>query len=215
MGKIYLVRHGETEWNKEQRSQGCSNDIPLSIEGIIQARALGLRLKNEQFDFIYSSILQRANQTAEEIALYHGIKVNKLQDFMEINFGIWEGMRVPEIKKSYGDIFECWRKTPENAIVPGAERLQDVKIRCMDKLYELLYQNPKSNILIVSHGISIKVMIASILGISLNEIHRIRQDNTALNIFDYNEGIMDIITINDIGHLKGSDSRNLGSFEMK
>lgn len=215
MGRIYLIRHGMTEWNKEQRSQGCSNDIPLSEEGKQQARGIGMRLKDIELDCIYSSRLQRAWQTAEEIGGWHNLSVIPADEFIEINFGVWEGMKVSDMKEQYGKLFEGWRQAPATVQIPGAEMLGQVQKRCMDKLFFILKEAPDQNIAIVSHGISIKVIIAGLLHMDLNRIHRIRQDNTALNIFEYNEGIVDIITINDINHLEGSDVLKRGSFEMK
>lgn len=215
MGRIYLVRHGETEWNKQQRSQGCSNDIPLSEEGMIQAKAISERLKNKKIDIICSSKLQRAQQTAKQIAEFHNIAVSEYDEFLEINFGVWEGMSVPEIKREFGAKFDCWRKTPDLADIEGGESIARVQERCMRKLKELIQLNPEANILVVSHGIAIKVMVAAIIGMNLREIHRIRQDNTALNIFDYNDGIMDIITINDTSHLEAIGAEVQQTFEMK
>lgn len=215
MSRIYLVRHGETEWNKEQRSQGCSNDIPLSREGLIQAEALANRLKEENIEIVFSSTLQRAYQTAERIASSHNLEVNKCKEFIEIGFGSWEGMRVPDIQEQYKETFEVWRNTPQLASIPGAESLETLKKRSMGKLYDLIDANPNKNILVVSHGISIKVIITAILNMDLAHIHRIRQDNTALNVFEYNNGVFDIVTLNDICHLKGIIDMNTGSFEMK
>lgn len=201
MSKIYLVRHGETEWNREGRSQGCGNDIPLSELGLMQAKAIGNRLKNEKIDLFFSSSLKRAFQTANEIARYHNKEVIMYREFMEISFGEWEGMRFNEIKEKYLDIYKIWRDTPHIAKVPGAESLLEIKERSMPKLMEILNSNEDKNILIVSHGITIKVLIASIMGIDLANLHKIRQDNTALNIFEYNNNSFCTHLLNDTCHL--------------
>jgi broad specificity phosphatase PhoE len=210
MGRIYLVRHGETEWNRAQRSQGCSNDIPLSKEGLLQAEAVARKLSGEKIDLIFSSTLQRAYQTAEKIAGYHGLEV-------EINFGKWEGMCFPEIKEQYADAYKVWRSTPHLAEIPGAESITNLKDRTMKKLLSLIEANPDKNILVVSHGITIKVLVTVILNMDLGHIHRIRQDNTAINVFEYDlqNKVFDIITLNDICHLKGIKDVGNGSFEMK
>lgn len=215
MARIYLVRHGETEWNREQRSQGCSNDIPLSREGLLQAEAVGRRLSGEKIDMVFSSTLLRAYQTAEIIAKHHNLKVSKCSEFIEINFGEWEGLRLLDIKENYNEAYEVWRKTPHLAEIPGAERIDQLKARSMKKLYELINSNIDKNILVVSHGISIKVIITAIMDMDLGSIHRIRQDNTAVNIFDYEAGIFDLVGLNDIGHLREISDMSKGSFEMK
>jgi phosphoserine phosphatase len=215
MSRIYLIRHGETEWNKDQRSQGCSNDIPLSELGLLQAEAVGKRLSCEKIDMVFSSTLLRAHQTAEIIAKHHNIPVTKCSEFIEINFGKWEGLRLSDIKENYNDAYNVWRKTPHLADIPGAESIAKLKDRSMNKLYELIEANPNKNILIVSHGISIKVIITAIMDMDFSNMHRIRQDNTAINIFDYEDNVFDLVGLNDICHLRDiSDMRN-GSFEMK
>ncbi|SKA83162.1 probable phosphoglycerate mutase [Caloramator quimbayensis] len=202
MSKIYLIRHGETLWNREQRSQGCSNDIPLSEEGLLQAKAIAKRLKKEKIDLVYSSDLIRAYKTASIISKEHNRNVNKCREFREINLGDWEGLRFDEIKEKYNDIYNVWRKTPHLAIIPNAERVSDIIIRAIGKLNKIIEENEDKNILIVSHGITIKVMIAHILGMELSNLHKIRQDNTALNIIEYNGDSYDILLMNDTCHLK-------------
>lgn len=215
LSRIYLVRHGETEWNRQQRSQGCSNDIPLSEDGLKQAEAVAEKLKDEKIDMVFSSTLSRAFQTAEKIASKHNLEVEKCSEFIEINFGLWEGMRFPEIKEQYYDVYNVWRDTPHLAVIPGAESISELKARSMKKLLNIIKSNPDKNILVVSHGISIKVIVTAILGMDLGHIHRIRQDNTAVNVFEYNNDIFDVVTLNDICHLKGIVDMNKGSFEMK
>jgi broad specificity phosphatase PhoE len=207
MSKLYLIRHGETEWNKAQRSQGCSNDIPLSEEGRIQAEAIAKRLKDENIDMFFSSHLRRANETARIIAELHKKDVEVFQEFREINMGSWEGLYFDEIKENYSEVLKIWRETPHLAKIPMAETLIDLKERSMKKLLEILNSHPDKNILIVSHGITIKTIITSIMGIELSNLHKISQDNTALNIFEYKDGIFYTKLINDTCHLKTLDKK--------
>jgi broad specificity phosphatase PhoE len=201
MSKIYLARHGETEWNKEGRSQGCSNDIPLSDIGIKQAKALAERLSSERIDLFFSSTLGRAFQTAGIVAEKHSKEVSKYSEFLEINFGCWEGLRIDDIKEKYLDVFNIWRDTPHLAVIPGAENLLEIKERSMRRLFEILKENKEKNILIISHGITIKVMISAIMGIDLANLHKIRQDNTGLNVFEYRNNDFTTILLNDTCHL--------------
>ncbi|EYE88394.1 hypothetical protein Q428_08320 [Fervidicella metallireducens AeB] len=201
MSKIYLVRHGETEWNKAQRTQGCSNNIPLSEEGIKQAKALGERLKNKEIDLFFSSELGRAYETANIIASYHNKKVEIVEAFKEINFGVWEGLQYKEIMEKYKEVYSIWHYEPHLAKIPGGEDILSLKERSMTKLIEILNNNKEKNILIVSHGITIKVMICAMLGIDLANMHKIRQDNTSLNLFEYNDRGFSVIHLNDTCHI--------------
>lgn len=200
MGKIYLIRHGETKWNREQRSQGY-NDIELSDVGRLQAHALVKRLKNEDIDMVFSSSLKRAYETASLIAKDKGINVVKYKEFMEVGMGKWEGLTWNEIKERYPDVSSLWRQSPHLAKIPDAESLIKVRERSMGKLMEIINENTDKNILIASHGITIKTMICAIMGIDISNIHKIKQDNTAVNIFKYDKNGFEILLLNDAHHL--------------
>jgi phosphoserine phosphatase len=202
MSKIYLLRHGETEWNRDQRAQGCSNDIPLSETGLKQAEAVANRLKNEKIDLFFSSPLKRAFQTAKKIAELHNSDVAIHREFLEINFGLWEGLNFQEIGEQYPEIIKIWRATPHLAEIPNAENLISLKERSMRKLNELLKEHEGKNIAIISHGITCKVIISALMGIELGNLHKIRQDNTALNIFEYRNNNFYTLQLNDTCHLK-------------
>ena len=202
MQKIYFIRHGETEWNKLQKSQGSTYDIELSQDGIHQAEFAALRLKNEKIDLFYSSHLKRAFDTCKIIADMHSKEVVKCREFREINFGCFEGLKLSELKEKYTDLYTLWFDNPLKAKIPSAENLIEIRERSIPKLNEIIKNNPGKNILIVSHGITIKVMIASIMGIDLSNIHKLRQDNTGITVFNYNNSKFELALFNDTCHLK-------------
>lgn len=113
MTRFFLVRHGETVWNRERKYQGQS-DIPLTDEGRIQAEKLSERLKNEEIDIIYSSNLKRAVETAEIIAVNHESEVRPTPLMRELNFGVWEGMTFEQVTQSWPQEYEEWRCDPHN-----------------------------------------------------------------------------------------------------
>lgn len=215
MGRLYLIRHGETEWNKVQRMQGCSYDIGLSDDGRRQAKSLAERLRNEKIDMIFSSTLSRAFETASIIASYHNLEVETSEAFKEINFGKWEGMYYTELMAEYSELMQIWKATPHLAVVPEAETIAQLQQRSVAKLNQLFEMYPEKDIAIVSHGITNKLMILQLMGMQLSQLHRIRQDNTSLSIFEYHDGKFDMITLNDICHLEGIFDKTKGSFEMK
>lgn len=202
MQKIYLVRHGETEWNKCGRSQGSTNDIELSTTGICQAELISKRLEHENIDLFYSSNLKRAYNTCSIIAAKHNREAVKCSKFREINFGCFEGLCFSEIREKYNDLLTLWIQDPSKAKIPSAESLVEIRERSMGKLNEIVKNNPEKNILIVSHGITLKVMIASIMGIDLSNIHKLRLDNTGLSAFNYNGNNYELALFNDTCHLK-------------
>lgn len=150
---VYLVRHGETAWNRERRFQG-HRDIPLSSEGFIQAERLAESLKTEVFDAIYSSDLRRAYQTAEIIAEKHGLSVVTLKKLRERSVGEWEGLTQEEVAARFPD----WRQRIAEGR-HGAESFAELQERMMDQLEELVRLHRGGRILAVSHGGSINAVL--------------------------------------------------------
>ncbi|MDA8234804.1 MAG: alpha-ribazole phosphatase [Clostridia bacterium] len=204
MTRLFLVRHGETAWNSEMRYQGHS-DIPLSEKGLAQARALSKKLAAEDFDAFYASDLSRARETAEIIAQPHGKAVITKPALRETKFGAWEGLKHCEIQERFPEVLEKWVADPYSIKIPDGESLQEVSDRVMAGLEEILKNHPDERVVIAAHGGTIRVILASILGMELNQYWRLRQDNTALNIVDYYGEKAIVALVNDISHLNGLD----------
>jgi len=127
--RIYLVRHGETEWNKIRRFQGRSN-LSLNHEGKKQARALALALKNTSLMAIYSSPLVRALQTARLIKDFHpSAPILEENGFIEMHLGEFDGMKVKDWAKQYPDTRKAWNENPASVKMPGGESLREVRDR--------------------------------------------------------------------------------------
>ena len=200
--RIYLIRHGETLWNHAQRYQGHT-DIALSDRGFKQAEALARRLKNERFAAFFSSDLRRAVDTAEVIARPHGGKVVALSALRELNFGEWEGLTRDEIKTRFPEVSQQWWTTPYTTLLPGGETLSDVASRATCAIQEIGESYPDSQVVVVSHGGTIRASIGYFLRMDLNQYWRLRQDNAALNILEFFErDKVQLILFNDCSHLK-------------
>ena len=120
MGRLYLIRHGETDSNKSFRFQG-QTDIELNEKGLAQAELLAEHFKNIRLDAVYSSSLTRARQTAAPLAAVHGLEVQPVEDIKEIAFGEWEGLTYNQINDAgLGQIDEFF-KNPALCHVPGGE----------------------------------------------------------------------------------------------
>jgi broad specificity phosphatase PhoE len=140
---ILLVRHGETDWNLENRVQGHS-DRPLNDTGRAQARALAEQLADEPLDAVYASDLMRARDTARAVAATHGLPVLAMPELREKNFGTWEGMTDVEIRERF----------PQAASGPwgDAETTDDVADRVLEALHGIAERHPGGRVLAVSHG---------------------------------------------------------------
>lgn len=201
MTRLYLIRHGETLWNKEKRAQGAQ-DIKLSENGKIQGKLLADSLKDKNIDLIYASDLSRAYETAELIGKSVEKPVTILEGIREINFGKWEGLTRDEMNNKYKEIFEEWNLRPHLAKIPGGETLKQVQKRAMEAVNGIIEKNPGKNIVMVSHGVSIKAIIFDLLNIELSNYKKFRQDNTAVNIIDIKKPYNVLVQLNDTCHLK-------------
>jgi len=204
---VYLIRHGETKWNIDFKVQG-KKDVPLNDKGILQANLLASYFENIAFennfsDVIYSSNLTRAYETAKIIGNKLSKKIEIVEDFQEINFGVWEGYYWEDIKIEYKDFLKKWENDRENTPIPEGESYGQVQKRVYKKFKEIISKHQSdSNIIIVSHGVAIKVLIAKILEINIKNLHKFHIDNASISIVEYDNEIK-IKSINNTFHLKG------------
>lgn len=200
MSRIYLVRHGETDWNKEDRCQGCI-DIDLNSEGIRQAEFVAQRLVNEEIHALYCSNLKRAYRTAQIIAKMLNLSITRNEALNEISFGDWEGLTFEEIRKRHDYDYNTWRLSPHTANFPGEGSLLNVNKRVMKYVDEIISQNAGKNILIVSHGGVIKLIVLGLLGIGLEAYNKFYIANTSLSIVHIDKDKRYLRTLNDTCHV--------------
>ena len=201
MTSIYLVRHGQTAWNREEIFRGRT-DIPLDETGLKQAELAGEYLKEVAIEAIYSSPLSRALETAEKIARFHNLKVQPLEGIIDMSFGNWEGHAHQEIKKNDSETYRRWREEPHLVRLSGGESLDDVRVRSMAALEEVIRKHPGKALIIVSHRVVNKVLICGILGLDNSHFWQISQDPTAINLIQYRNGKYILSLMNETCHLK-------------
>ncbi len=201
MSKIFLTRHGETEWNTSGLVQG-SLDSPLTAAGVEQAKRLADRLAGEDIELVFSSPLGRAVSTAAVIAAKLDLPVVECEEFREISFGTWEGQAWQDLQHSDPKGFISWTKTPYLHRFPRGESMGDVLARAKAKLLQLYRDHPARNLCVVSHGVTLKVMVTDLMGFDLKDWERTPwQPNTALNIFEINNGIATGLVLGDNSHV--------------
>jgi alpha-ribazole phosphatase len=188
--RLWLVRHGVTRWNIEQRFCGQS-DIPLAARGRMQARWLARRLQPECITAIYSSDLQRARETAEIIAQRqpHTMPVNVSVAWREINFGAWEGLTYEQIAQRFeqhADFFS----DPLHCAAPGGESLADVVDRVRGGLREIAADVTAASgampgdVVVVSHGGTLRALLCCVLDMPLERQWQLRLDPGSLSAID-------------------------------
>jgi len=197
---IYLVRHGQTAWNKEEIFRGRT-DIPLDETGLRQAELAGEYFREMGIHGIYASPLARAWETAQKIAQFHNLKVQPLDGMIDMSFGEWEGHPHQEIQTKDREIYRRWRDEPHKVRLPGGESLEDVRIRTMAALEEVIRLHPGKTVILVSHRVINKVLICGILGIDNSHFWQISQDPTAINLIQYKNGRYILSLMNETCHL--------------
>ncbi|TCO79790.1 histidine phosphatase family protein [Marinisporobacter balticus] len=201
MTRLYIIRHGQTKWNIESRAQGSKN-IELTKKGRDQANLLAERMKKYKIDCIYSSDLDRAHETAVMIGKKKNLQVNTINELREMCFGEWEGLTNEKIIEDYKEHYTVWRNKPHEADIPGGEKLLAVQKRGLKAIHEIIKKNKNKNILIVSHGITIKTILLGIMDMDLSNLYKIRQDNTCMNIIEYKDYGPVLVSLNDTAHLE-------------
>ncbi len=181
---ILLVRHGETAWNRDGRYQGRT-DVPLSPDGEMQVRLLGVRLREIEIDLAISSPLSRARKTAEAILAGRPVELEVDDGLLEISHGQWEGKLASEVALDHAEMFGVWRSSPgrNSPAGPGAETLGDVEARAWAVLERVWMRlDGEQTMLITAHDAVIRVILCRVLGLPLERVWRFRQAPAALNV---------------------------------
>ena len=200
---FYIVRHGQTNWNILGKTQGHGNS-DLTAKGIEQATELAESIVNYPIDYIYSSDLGRAVQTAQILGDKLNIKVEETEALREMGFGEWEGLLIDEIKTNYANVYTTWRNEPHLAQIPGGETLHLIKDRVDSFIQSLNEKYDDKHILLVTHSVTVRVMLLAFLNSGMENIYRIKQDNNALNIVEYRDYGPVVIKMNDIRYIKNN-----------
>jgi phosphoserine phosphatase len=190
--RLLLVRHGETEWNRQGKFQG-QIDVPLNDNGRMQAKKASDFLKDVKIDFAVTSSMARPKETAEIILQPHSsIELKSNPDLREISHGLWEGKFEKEIEQEYPGELERWRTIPGEVQMPEGENLQQVSERAIKAWQSIIQQalDEQRNVgLIVAHDATNKTLLCHILGLSSESFWNFRQGNGAVSVIDYPSGL--------------------------
>ncbi|MDR0941442.1 MAG: histidine phosphatase family protein [Bacteroidales bacterium] len=167
--KIYLTRHGQTEWNVQQRMQG-QNNSPLTELGEWQATQLGNYWYDVQFDCIYSSSSPRALHTAELVRGKRNIPITACDDLREISLGEWEGMTFGEAEKQYPEQFYNFWHKPEIYFRQNSESFEELRRRTSGAIERIVQQHCEETVLVVTHGMVLRTLYTYFQKQSISEI---------------------------------------------
>jgi len=199
--KLFLIRHGQTNWNMEGRYQG-NCDIELNSTGIKQAELASKYLSRVKFSKIYSSPLKRTMETANIVNRRTEVAIETYEDLKEVDFGKWEGLKFKEINKDYHEEYQQWLIDPYNNRPTGGESFKELTLRTTSVIDIIVAENTdESSVAIVTHGGVILSLLVHWLQIPLPRWKSIIQRQGAINIAVIDKGYPYISTINYTGHL--------------
>jgi broad specificity phosphatase PhoE len=181
MKTIYLIRHGETEYNSEHKLQGSVN-TSLSEVGRQQAEDLAVRMKDVQLDQIYCSDLSRTRQTAEPLAKTKGISIIEVPELREISFGVWESVPFATIKEKYPQEIHDFFIFPKKFRLSGAELFLDAQKRGWEAVKKIIReQKDETSVAVFSHGGLLRTVFCALLHMDLNAMWKLNLYNTAVS----------------------------------
>lgn len=198
--KLYIVRHGETQWNKEEVFRG-RKDVPLNETGLRQAERTGAFFSDKKVEAVYSSPLQRARQTAGAICRSTGAGLTLDDAFLDMDFGPWEGLSLVDVRLRYPQEFETWRKFPHRFRTPGAETLTQVLRRIKGGLRRIEGQ-ANDVVVITTHRVICKLLALHFIGASNRAFWRVKVDAASITLVEQHGLETAVTLLNQTLHLE-------------
>ena len=215
--RIFLIRHGVTDWNRAFRYQGTS-DVELNDEGLEQARLLGLRLSSVVPTRVVASPLKRACQTAEVIMAQNESRVviERIDDIREISFGFWEGLTITEVEELDAETVKIWRRAPFSVAPRGGEPLDEVLVRSARVADDLHTAGRSGDVtFVVAHGAILRALLGVLIRAEdMNLLWRMRFDNCCVSIVDMWGRRPSLLLLNDTQHLRMADERRIADLKF-
>ncbi len=191
--EIILIRHGETDYNKEGRFAG-KTDIGLNSTGKKQVKNIRKKLKNEKIDLVYSSNMKRCMETAS--ILNFDVEVTYSKNLQEMNFGRWEGLTFSKVEKNYPKEVEEWKRDWVNFSMPNGECFNNMSKRVIDE-FERIKNTESSNILIVTHGGCVRTILGHYIIGSIEESWKFYVDNGSASRLCFDDGYVYLKSLNE------------------
>ncbi|KAB3529152.1 alpha-ribazole phosphatase [Alkaliphilus serpentinus] len=196
MIRLYLVRHGETEFNYHKNLCGWS-DVSLNGKGRLQAQRLASAIKDLELDIIYTSDLKRTKETAEYILKDRSCSFIELDFLREMHFGDFEGHTMVEIETKYPEDFAKIREDSINYCFPSGESMDQMHKRVTKGIDDLLNKSKEKNILLVAHSGVIRSTIAHLLTGDIKKHWNFKINHCTLSVIERVEGFNILTKLNE------------------
>jgi broad specificity phosphatase PhoE len=199
---LTLLRHGQTEFNREDRIQGRGVDAPLNDTGLDQAIEAGFALRSiGPIDAVVSSSLMRARQTAEAATGQDIDSIPALPEFDEMDYGAYEGVAVAEQRSELEALYAAWARGELKTRPPGGETPIEVRDRAWPALRRLLDRHPGGHVVVVTHGRVIRILTTVLAGWDLSRMGEVPHANGGFYHFRIDGERIDVIHRNQTDHL--------------
>ncbi|MBP7692396.1 MAG: MSMEG_4193 family putative phosphomutase [Anaerolineales bacterium] len=197
MTLLLLIRHGENDYTKTGRLAGWTPGVSLNATGQQQARALAERLKDAPLKALYSSPLERAQETAAPLAAVKKLPVRIVEGVGEVRYGEWQGRSLKRVART-----KLWRTVqslPSAMQFPQGETFRAVQSRAVEAVEQLVLAHPKDMIAVFSHGDVIKLLVAHYLGLPLDLFQRIMINTASVSVVRLGQGQPVLVKLNETG----------------
>ncbi len=201
MVELYLIRHGQTDFSRENRFCG-SIDPPLNEVGVRMAEAFGAAYADRKWAAIYASPLQRARRTAAALATRVGIEPVLDDGLREISYGEWETLRHEDAQARWPEAYAYWSADTASRSTPGGETAFQVAARAALVIERIKREHADGRVLIVSHKATIRILICALLGLDVRLFRdRIGQPVAAVARFEFTKRGAMLALLGDVSHL--------------
>ncbi len=193
MIRLYIVRHGETDWNRERRAMG-RKEIPLNRKGLEDARKVAKLLRAKGIKAIYTSPLRRTVETAEAIGEETGARIVRDERLIEIGIGPWEGRPFDELLREEG--YRRFLEDPDGSLPEGVEPAGMVQKRGMELIGEIIEDHGHGSFVLVSHADVIRPILCHYLHIPLRHMRSFNVDNASVSVVEMGERRSRVLLLN-------------------
>ena len=201
MLELYLIRHGQTDYSRENRFCGAI-DPPLNDTGLRMAEAFGAAYAHLPWDAVYASPRLRARQTANALAHRVNAQVSCHEGLSEIGYGEWEGLRHEEVKAKWPEAYAHWSQDVASRGTPGGETAFAVAARAAPVLERIRHDHESGRVLLVSHKATIRILVCALLGMDVRLFRdRLSQGVAAVTKFEIKKSGAQLIKLGDVAHL--------------
>ena len=208
MVELLLIRHGETDWNRQQRFQG-QIDVPLNATGEQQAARLAQRLAAERHDQLFSSDLLRARQTAAPLATAWQMQALAVAGLREQSFGVLEGLDAATTQARHPDLWRLWLQQDADFTPPGGESQRQFHHRVLSAVNDLaasaMARGAGQRVVVVTHGGVLDMLWRSVHGLPLQGLRECAIPNTGINRLRWAGGALQIEVWGDDAHVTAAD----------